>query len=79
MTDPVPSDDASPRRERPRWQRWLRDLLVLLLVFAAVQWWTSRNLAGGAAPPLVGHLVDGSSYQLEPEAGPTLVRFWAEW
>jgi thiol-disulfide isomerase/thioredoxin len=79
MTDPVPSDDASPRRERPRWQRWLRDLLLLLVVFAAVQWWTSRNLAGGAAPPLVGHLVDGSSYQLDPEAGPTLVHFWAEW
>jgi thiol-disulfide isomerase/thioredoxin len=53
-------------------------VLVLLVVFA-VQWWHSRTLVEGKAPPLVGLMVDGSSYQLDPEEGVTLVHFWAEW
>lgn len=64
---------------RPRWRRWLRDLLLILVVVFAVQWWQSRHLAAGTAPPLSGQLVDGSSYRLNAADGPTLVHFWAEW
>jgi peroxiredoxin len=64
---------------RRRWVSWARDIALLLLVIAAVQWWQSRDLAAGPAPPLVGHLLDGSAYQLSPATGPTLVHFWASW
>lgn len=63
----------------PRWRRWLRDIVLLLLVFAAVQWWQARNLVEGPAPPLIGHLIDGTPYQLDPAEGPVLVHFWASW
>lgn len=72
------SETGGPR-ERRRWLRRARDLALLLLVVAAVQWWQSRHLVQDAAPPLVGLLVDGSPYQLAPQTGPTLVHFWAEW
>ena len=71
------NDSRQPRRRL--WLRRLRDVLLLLLVFVAIQWWQSRNLVAGPAPPLVGHLVDGSPYQLDPVDGPVLVHFWATW
>ena len=48
QAEPHDTVDA-PRR---RWLRWLRDIVLLLLVFAGVQWWQARDLAQGAAPPL---------------------------
>ena len=74
---PETRDSRQPRR-RP-WLRGLRDIALLLLVFFAIQWWQSRDLAAGPAPPLVGHLVDGSPYQLNSVDGPVLVHFWATW
>lgn len=73
-----PADRPSPTRRR-RALVWARDLLLLLLVFWAIQWWQARDLAAGPAPPLVGHLLDGSPYQLDPAEGPVLVHFWASW
>jgi thiol-disulfide isomerase/thioredoxin len=67
------------RRGRARWRGWLRDIGLLVLVVLAVQWWQSRNLVSEAAPPLVGLLLNGSPYQLDPADGPSLVHFWAEW
>lgn len=80
MTDSTPSPD--PEKARParrRWLRWARDILLLLIVFAAVQWWQSRDLVAGVAPPLVGHLVEGAPFQLDAAQGPFLVHFWATW
>jgi len=76
---PQPEHTTLNTRRLPRWAGWLRDLLLLLLVFAAVQWWQARHLAGGEAPPLSGLLVDGTPYQLRPQDGPVLVHFWASW
>lgn len=73
------NDDPAARQASPRWRRWLRDLLVLALVVAAVQWWQARDLPRGAAPPLAGLLVDGRPFQLDPADGPYLVHFWASW
>lgn len=64
---------------RPRRWRWLRDIALLLLVFVAIQWWQARDLVAGTAPPLVGHLLDGTPYQLDVTHGPYLVHFWATW
>ena len=77
MGDPQTTQQG-PRRAR-RWVRWVRDLLILLAIVVAVQWWQARDLAGGRAPPLVGLLVDGSPYQLETTEGPVIVHFWATW
>lgn len=59
--------------------RWLRDLLILLALFAAIQWWQARDLVKDAAPPLTGLLIDGTPFQLDPAQGPYLVHFWATW
>ena len=75
QAEPHDTVDA-PRR---RWLRWLRDIVLLLLVFAGVQWWQARDLAQGAAPPLNGLLLDGTPWQLESAEGPQLVHFWASW
>ena len=68
----------SPRRYR-RGLRWLRDILLFVLILAAVQWWQSRDLAKDQAPPLAGLLVDGTPYQMDSSGDPVLVHFWAEW
>ncbi len=77
-----PEDKRAAQARRPpgrRWLRWLRDLALLVLVFVAIQWWQSRDLVAGVAPPLLGLLTDDTPYHLDPAAGPTLVHFWAEW
>lgn len=72
------SGSGEPKKSR-RGLRWARDIALLLLVVAAVQWWQSRHLAHDTAPPLVGLLVDGTPFQLDSNSGPILVHFWAEW
>ena len=62
-----------------KWVRWLRDIGLLVLAFAVIQWWQSRDLIEGRAPPLVGYLLDGSPYQLTATQRPVLVHFWATW
>lgn len=77
--DQQPESSSPEDRPKRRWLAWLRDGLLVLLVLGAVQWWQSRDLADAAAPPLLGLMVDGSPFQLDPAEGPTLVHFWAEW
>lgn len=80
MAEQTPkSNHSSKPAKAPRWTRWLRDLVLVLIVFAAVQWWQARNLVQDAAPPLVGHLLNGAPFQLDPAEGPMLVHFWASW
>lgn len=69
--------DPSKRRN---WLSWLRDILILLLLLAAFQWWQTRDLTGAPAPPLRGLLTDGRPADLRNYLGqPVLVYFWAEW
>lgn len=74
-----PGNPKASKPRRPRWIAWLRDIVLLVVVLAAVQWWQARDLVVGRAPALVGHLIDGSNYQLDPADGPILVHFWASW
>jgi len=74
-----PDNRTASKSRRPRWVAWVRDIALLVVVLAIVQWWQARDLVAGPAPPLVGHLVDGSQYQLDPSDGPVLVHFWASW
>lgn len=80
MSEKSSSNNQPPGgSRRPRWMRWLRDIVLLLLIFAAIQWWQARKLVKGPAPALAGHLTDGTPYQLDPGRGPFLVHFWADW
>jgi thiol-disulfide isomerase/thioredoxin len=63
---------------------WLVNILVILAMFAGVQWWRARPLASGPAPALAGILLDGIPFTLEEmrQTGgerPILVHFWATW
>jgi thiol-disulfide isomerase/thioredoxin len=65
---------------RPRYRRWLRDVLVLVAVVAAVHVYQIRQAVTGLAPPLAGIDVRGQSVDLAALRGrPVLVHFWATW
>ena len=87
--------NPSPRLQtllpKTRWQRWLLEAALILAVILGAQYWQTRGLPEGAAPPLAGVLTDGTTARvgaprgLPPVAGetangaPTLVAFWATW
>lgn len=65
---------------RKRIWRWSRDILIALLIFGAWQWWISRDLVTGPAPPLAGLDPEGRPLSLADRKGrPVLVHFWATW
>jgi thiol-disulfide isomerase/thioredoxin len=77
----------SPKK---RWQRWMLEGSLILAVIFGAQWWQTRGLPEGVAPPLEGVRTDGSAVTGVPagmqNAGadataraPTLVAFWATW
>jgi thiol-disulfide isomerase/thioredoxin len=78
MSKPIVDKQPKPTGKR-RVLSWTRDILALIVVVALVQWWQSRDLVHGSAPPLVGHLVNGEPFQLNAAEGPYLVHFWATW
>lgn len=79
QVEPAINSSEKVRGKPRRWWRWGRDLVLVLVVVGAVQWWQSRGMVTGQAPVLVGLLVDGQPYQLDYRAGPILVHFWASW
>ena len=71
--------ESLPARPSP-WRGWVLNLLLVVLVFVAVQWWRARPLASGEAPPLSGTTLSGESFDLRDLRGePVLVHFWASW
>ena len=66
---------------KSKWQRWLRDLGILLLVVFAIQWWQARDLPKEViAPSLAGASLVGEPMALSNWKGqPVLVHFWASW
>jgi thiol-disulfide isomerase/thioredoxin len=67
---------------RPRWKKLLFEIALIIAVVMAVQWYQSRGLPEGAAPPLDGIMTDGrlaivGSGGTAP--GAQLVVFWATW
>ncbi len=67
------------KRKRPV-RRWIGNILLIMAVFAAIQWWQARPLASGPAPDLRAKLVSGEPVDLDQYLGKTvLVHFWADW
>ena len=66
-----------------RWQRHLFEAALFIAVILGAQYWQTRDLPAGAAPPLVGVLTDGTTARVgageTANGAPTLVAFWATW
>ncbi len=62
-----------------RWQRWLLEAALILAVILGAQYWQTRGLPEGAAPPLAGVQTDGTSVKVGAGDTVTLVAFWATW
>lgn len=66
-------------RKRPI-RRWIGNLILILAVIIAIQWWQARPLASGPAPDLKAKLVSGEPVDLNQYRGKAvLVHFWADW
>ena len=72
---------------KERWQRWLLEGSLILAVIFGAQWWQTRGLPEGIAPPLEGVRTDGTHVRFpagtqnagDTARAPTLVAFWATW
>ena len=68
---------------KKRWQRWLLEAGLIIAVILGAQYWQTRGLPDGVAPPLAGVLTDGSHVKVgagdTANSTPTLVAFWATW
>ena len=62
-----------------RWQRRLLEGGLIVAVILGAQWWQTRGLPEGAAPPLAGVLTDGQTIKVGAVGTPTLIAFWATW
>ena len=76
-----PETTVPPRQPpRRRWRGLLVNLAIILVVFFGVQWFKSRPLASGSAPPLAAATVRNDHVDLADLRGaPVLVHFWATW
>ena len=62
-----------------RWQRRLLEGGLILAVILVAQYFQTRELPDGAAPPLAGVMTDGQATRIGAGGAPTLVAFWATW
>jgi thiol-disulfide isomerase/thioredoxin len=62
-----------------RWQRRLLEAGLILAVILGAQYWQTRGLPEGVAPPLMGVLTDGSPVKVGAGDTATLVAFWSTW
>lgn len=70
------------RMRQKRWFRWVVDLTIVALAFAAISMWQGRELvdSGTPAPAFELRDMDGKLHKLEDYRGEkTFVVFWAPW
>jgi thiol-disulfide isomerase/thioredoxin len=71
--------DSKQVKQR-RWWRWPLEILLILLVFFAIQQYRSADLPEGRAPLISGLSLTGQEISLEQYRGqPLLLHFWASW
>ena len=77
------SDSPKPSEPRPRWQRWVLEGAVALLILTAATLWLTRDMLArqSAAPPLNLVTLQGADYPLQwpTQQRRTLVYFFAPW
>ncbi|OHC61866.1 MAG: hypothetical protein A2040_17700 [Rhodocyclales bacterium GWA2_65_19] len=64
---------------KKRWQRRLLEAGLIVAVIVGAQYFQTRGLPEGVAPPLGGVRTDGSQVKVGAGSAPTLVAFWATW
>lgn len=76
---------STPPPPKTLWRRlpW-REVLLFIVVFAAVQLWQTRDMTTGTLPPLAGPLAGGGAGSLaatraQAPGRPVLVYLWASW
>ena len=62
-----------------RWQRRVLEATLIIAVILGAQYWQTRGLPEGVAPPLEGLRTDGSPARVGAGDTATLVAFWATW
>jgi thiol-disulfide isomerase/thioredoxin len=62
-----------------RWQRRVLEGGLIVAVILGAQYFQTRGLPEGAAPPLAGVLTDGGNARVGAGDTATLVAFWATW
>lgn len=80
MTNESNSGIPPSKQPRPRWQRWLLEAGVVLLIIIAIRSWQHQDLANGQAPLLAGVSVAQTPLALSDFKGqPVLIHFFAPW
>ena len=71
---------VKPQSRKKVWLRRGLEVLLFIVLIVGVRAWQQRDIVQGAAPELIGALLDGKAYVLpEKPARPMLVHFWATW
>ncbi|MDQ3036913.1 MAG: redoxin family protein [Myxococcota bacterium] len=75
MSEPKP-----PERARPRWRRWLLEIVIVIAIVLAIRGWQTRSVAGGPAPSIDAADLSGELVRdVAPRERPVLVHFLASW
>jgi len=75
-TPPAPS--VKPKR--PRWQSWLIEASIIIVIIVAIRAWQHQDIASGQAPLLSGTSVALTPIALSDFKGqPVLIHFFAPW
>lgn len=65
---------------RRRLPRLLAELMVVLVVLWAVEWWMTRDAVRGPAPAIAAATLSGTPVDPQSLGGePALIYFWASW
>ena len=60
--------------------KFVIEIILIIIVFLLVKFYTQQGLATGTPPPLAGALLNGTSINLDALKGkPVLLHFWASW
>jgi peroxiredoxin len=71
---------SNKQAKRRRWWWWPLEILLILLIFLAVQHYRAADLPRGQAPLISGLSLSGQAISLEQFRGqPMLLHFWASW
>jgi peroxiredoxin len=64
---------------RRHW-RLIAEVILIIAIFIALQWWLTLDAASGEAPPLGGVTTQGAPFKLQQQrTTPQIIYFWADW